>query len=239
MRPQNPTSFASAPPRPAHLRGRAATWVSRSLGLVAIAGAMALAVPACLITSAPDFSPPKPTAPFLIPATADPDPRTVLLVDEAQTDPSTKYAFSAYVASEDAGQQVILKLYLDYGYPDNVVDPRQPFRDLYGLGGYVAAGTLTDTQRVAAIDWAPSNTEPGCHTITLVASHAFEDAITHCPVCLSDSSQITWPIFICNETKGYPCSVDFTECEAWGKRSKSCPPSTEPDAGANQCGVTP
>jgi hypothetical protein len=52
-------------------------------------------------------------------------------------------------------------------------------------------------------DWFPGQyTVPlGCHTATLVVSHIFDDQ-THCPVCASDTSALTWQVLACNSVTG-------------------------------------
>src|SRR4051812_26478520 len=79
--------LTAASSRPGHLAGCAATGLSgrrgahrRGLGALPLRSrlarsslgllALAMTTPACLVTSTPDFQPPKRTAPFLVAATA-------------------------------------------------------------------------------------------------------------------------------------------------------------------------
>jgi hypothetical protein len=76
---------------------------------------------------------------------------------------------------------------------------------------------------------------PGCHTVTLIVSHEF-DAETSCPVCRNDSSQLTWPVFVCDsETPASKCMPNFFECENWGQ---GCGAVANPDADV-ECGALP
>jgi hypothetical protein len=62
------------------------------------------------------------------------------------------------------------------------------------------------TTRKVEEDWYPGqySVPLGCHTATLVVSHIFDDT-THCPVCASDSSALTWQVLACNSV-GVPGS---------------------------------
>jgi len=197
-----------------------------------------MATPACLVTSTPDFSPPKRTAPFLIAATAVPDPRAVIIVDSSQSTQNQFIDFSAHVLSEDAGDKVQFKLYIDYGFPDSPdPDNRLPFRSEVSTIRSLDPSSISDESRPAVqARWFPTSPDPGfgCHTVTLIASHEFDD-FTNCPVCKNDSSQITWQAYRCDEAHGHPCTTDFSACQMW---NKSCPDATNTAAG-QQCGVLP
>jgi hypothetical protein len=124
---------------------------------------------------------------------------------------------------------VRFKLYVDYGATDNL-DDRLPFRFATAILP-LDPTTITDpAQRVVQAPWFPknSNSGPGCHNVTLIASHVFDD-IPGCPVCKNDSSQITWPVYLCNGPP--PCTTDFTDCQGW---TRSCP-----DGSSSQCGASP
>jgi hypothetical protein len=233
MNPAHQPGFHAIPSCAEPRAKPAATRMSRPQRSCLTLLALALATPACLVISTPDVEPPKRTAPFLVAATADPDPRNVLIVDDAQLGDKESVDFSAHVVSEDDGKKVRFRLYIDYGAPDN-------------LGGQLSAavisnitplnpGTVTDMDRVVKATWYPNSLSPGtrhCHTVTLIASHEFDDT-TGCPVCRNDSSQITWQVYRCDS--GPSCVTDFSECQMW---TRSCPSVVDTES-AEQCGVTP
>jgi hypothetical protein len=194
---------------------------------------LAMATPACLVTSTPSFDPPKQTRPFLVPSSADPDPRGVLIVDSLNL--PTSVDFTANVISNDADEKVELRLYFDYG---NTNVAGQPFWKSISPPS-LPASTMDETSRPPAkARWFPGLDDPGfgCHTVTLVASHHFDETV-QCPVCRNDSSQITWPMFRCDSRKPMdtPCSVDFSACAAW---KDTCHEKADADAGVT-CGEAP
>ncbi len=91
-------------------RGAWATLAQSSLCLLTL-----MASTSCLVTSTPDFTPPDRTPPFLVTASADPDPRGVLLVNTLEQQNNLTFTFSADVISEDQGAKVYGHLYIDYG----------------------------------------------------------------------------------------------------------------------------
>ncbi len=143
---------------------------------------------ACLVTSSPTFEDPPATKPFLEFETAQPDPRNVLILNE-NIDLLT---FEAFVRSEDVGQKVEVRLLLDYGTCNAL---QQPFLDSFDDAD-VAAGTFDEKDRLASVRYATVNLDPGCHRLTLMASHAFDGA-SGCPVDEEDFTQITWTVFRC------------------------------------------
>jgi hypothetical protein len=213
-------------------RGAWATLAQSSLYLLALT----MASTGCLVTSTPEFMPPERTRPFLVTATADPDPRGVLLVNtlEQRKDSQVSFVFSADVVSEDQGAKVKGHLYIDYGkrVGDNI------YADLITEFPELPPSTMADTtKRNIRGKWNIDSNAPatGCHTVTLIVSHEF-DAETSCPVCRNDSSQLTWPVFACPpNTAASECVPDFTECEKWGQ---GCGAVANPDAGV-ECGALP
>lgn len=179
----------------------------------------------CLITDPPQFNPPKHTMPFLVEATADPDPTRILTVD-TQLLPTTQSVlqFSAEVRSQDdpSGtttpfQQVEGKLYIDYGLNLPGTE-NQPFRFVFDGSPTLASGTLAQTGRRITASWTPSfvDVHPGCHTATLIVSHKFQDPPSSCPICADDFSAITWQILRCDRSvdgcKDLPVNGD-NSCE--------------------------
>jgi hypothetical protein len=188
----------------------------------------------CLVTSTPDFTPPKRTRPFLIPSSVDPDARGVILIDTVEHPKSqTSIQFSADIVSEDQGSPVQGVLYIDYGLPMN----DRHFREQIQIHD-VPPSTLSDeTTRSIRAKWnvGASNIESGCHTVTLLVTHEL-DRVTSCPICRNDSSQITWQVYSCGGASAAKCvaSLDFSECQNW---DPGCGVAVDPDAGA--CGALP
>jgi hypothetical protein len=192
-----------------------------------------MATPACLVTSTPSFEPPKRTAPFLVAAGAQPDPRVMISIDERKTAPAK--SFTVDVVSEDNGQDVFFRLYVDYGFKPPGTD--QPFRALFANIPALESSTMSDTmERTVRFTWSPqlTGTGTGCHTLTLIASHDFDPA-TQCPKCLSDSSQITWQLYVCDSTKVDECMPDFTDCVMWNESCDSVPNPADKE----KCGASP
>lgn len=187
--------------------------------------ALAMSTPACLVTSTPDFEQPRQTPPFLITSTANPDPTQIYIVDDAKlATQQNAVTFSADVRSDDNGESVEFQLYIDYGWPGNQLG--QPFWDRRSDIAPLEPSTMSDTSRRVTAKWFPKSQSAGlgCHTVTLIASHRFEisqTANSGCPVCLNDSSQITWQIYRCDSDSNFSCDApSFADCLAWGEGSK-------------------
>lgn len=206
--------------RPAARRFAALAWAS--LGLVSAAMSTG-----CLITDPPQFKPPKHSRPLLDATTADPDPGAVLRVEESEIQNGTKSAikFSADVISQEdsadtgsAFQQLEAWLYIDYG---SDADPLQPYSFAIRANKIQPASSSDQKRRVEAT-WRPGlqRVDAGCHTVTLVVSHIFDDSL--CPVCSDDHSSITWQILRCDNSKGDCDAMPLTGPGACKARSNSC-----------------
>jgi hypothetical protein len=161
---------------------------------------------ACLVTSSPTFDEPTQTKPFLDYETAQPDPRQILVIEPGTTQPQP---FSAQVVSEDVDSKVKVRAFVDYGKCNL---SGQPFDGLF-FGVDVAASTFDDTQRKAVVDAVLGGLEEGCHRITLIATHEFEDK-SGCPVDLDDFTQITWTVLVSkdSELETLTCPVVEASC---------------------------
>jgi hypothetical protein len=172
----------------------------------------------CLITSEPDFERPKQTPPFLVAADAKPDLRQPIVVTDLGGQPAI--TFNATVLSEDH-EPVQVRLLIDYGFTNlrgqkarRVIPQKQ-----------VAAGSLNDGPRPLSAAWFPSS-DPvdrnGCHTVTLMVSHRFDDndSNTGCPVRLCDSSALVWQVVL-------PCDPGETCVTTCESAPDTCPPSAE------------
>lgn len=169
----------------------------------------------CLVTGSPDFSDPTPTPPLLL---EEPTRRTSEVVYFQKVGNNyDAHDFRAFVVSEDAGQPVKAVLFLDYG---RIGTNNTPYVDDEPLSA-LPAGTLADGPRLLGKSWRPRGTEePGCHTVTLLATHEFagdlgvpEDEYPfYCPADLADSSTLTWFVSFCLEGEeggvGPNCSLE-------------------------------
>lgn len=230
------------PPRPAHVPPplRTGTTPMSRVGTTSIAARsrtrasacasltgilLAMLATGCLITDPPSFSAPKHTKPFLDAASASPDPRAVVVVDDVLLATSTPWqTFSANVISQDDPadsnglfQNVLTNLYIDYGF-DQI--PGLPWRYSFG-GTTLGPGTLDQsTARPVSAKWYPTQfmVEPGCHTATLIVSHMFEEE-SKCPKCDNDYSTITWTVLRCDRSKGDCDSLPLDSCAVQPKTS--------------------
>src|SRR5262249_6212763 len=107
--------------RSGHARQHAATRLSGPRGIASLA--LVLGISGCLVTSTPDFSPPKRTAPVLLTATALPDPRAVIIVRST----GDHIQFSTDFLPGNSGELPHFRLYLDYGAGGS--SPGPPYRN--------------------------------------------------------------------------------------------------------------
>ncbi len=168
----------------------------------------------CLVTSSPTFEDPPDTKPFLDFETATPDPRKVLVIESGVS----SVEFRAFVRSEDRGRPVQGRLLLDYGFPSATGLPFRSSQNVKQLD----ASSFDNTSRVFSIkaDLESVFNVTGCHRITLMASHAFDDG-TGCPVDPDDFTQITWTVIGCASEEGCP-TIDFADPDACPPVSVSC-----------------
>lgn len=202
--PADDASRAAKPARARHL----ATMARASLGMALFA----MCAASCIVTTIPELEEEERTAPELVVHTASPDPREIQFI----TAPDDRLTFSAQVRSEnDLGSPILVRLLIDYGVPDVYGNPWQGQLQ----GGDVPEATA-DEPRAASVEFIPSTLSPGCHTITLMVSHAFANSIPQCPVDLADSDQITWTIFRCESSFCADESIDNLSCP---KAEQECP----------------
>lgn len=177
--------------------------VFRSSALVLASLASGCLVPTPPITYEPTQSPP-----IIVASGLSPDPRGILLVggDEG----ATEFGITASILSEDAGENVKVALYVDYGLT-NALD--QPFRFALQTFPELPPATLADGPRpLVGVRWVDGAfpIQPGCHRLTLVATHEFDTA-TGCPKHLNDSSQVTWHFQQCDVGE---CPAALEDCPA-------------------------
>lgn len=223
--PLSDTPYAYERPRKARRWGsrRGAAFILAVIPLTTLAHA-------CLITSPPQFSAPKHTAPFLIPSSATPALGNVVVIDNYDESVSTTgVLFAANFVSQDSDVEtpdfhtVQGKLYLDYGYMQFSIRPyAQSSPATVADGGQTGSLDQTAPRTVSATlkpdQWGLSL---GCHTVTLVVSHKYDDAYTGCPLCDDDFTTLTWQVLYCNSRRPDACTeLDATTCPVF---NESCP----------------
>jgi hypothetical protein len=194
-----------------------------ALSGVWLAAPLALSAAGCLITSTPDFPAPTHTRPFLLADTADPPPDHVVILQGKTPMPMQ---FKVDVVSQDnpAGtgsfENVFAFLYIDYG----VIPPGSdlPYFDAIQSDNSLDSASLdTKSPRQLTVTWRPTPPDAvsaGCHTATLVASHHFDPAGSHCWSCDDDFTSITWQVLQCDgspsdcDTLPLPGDVDGGVC---------------------------
>ncbi len=209
----------TAPPCPPLLRAalpaartRSSAALARSLG----AAALAVSATGCLVISPPAYEPPEKTAPVL--AAVFPPPYRPVHID--LLNPLDKIKdFGATVLSEDNGEPVQIALYIDYG---TRTSNKYPYRRSIDAPS-VAAGTIAGGQRPFTrtldlnIDSIPNDgvtPERECHTITMMASHAFNENKYNCPDDPDDMGWITWQLITCDpDEPTCPTSCPALDCE--------------------------
>jgi hypothetical protein len=170
---------------------------------------------ACLVTSSPTFEEPVRTKPFLDVEGATPTVSRIFTV--TPTTPAT--VFSAPLRSEDLTERVEARVLLNYGRCSN----GRPF-EAFQEDTSVEASTFDDTDRRAEVQTYFDGAfalPPGCHRLTLMASHAFDPG-TGCPADLDDFSQVTWVVFSCETEDCGPvdpdsCPIADVSCEDFSK----------------------
>ncbi|MBW2523557.1 MAG: hypothetical protein JRI23_05255 [Deltaproteobacteria bacterium] len=187
---------------------------------------LALASTSCLVTSSPDFTPPERTRPEIV--TNDefgPNPaQGELVVFYPTAGEYSPVEFAAWVQSEDADQNVLTVLLIDYGDESGVQNG--PWRS-YVPGKPLPAGTFSQGPRgPVTINWRPEKLEtPGCHTVTLLVTHEFWLDPTEgywCPKDGQDASTLTWFVAVCETAN--PDECDYTNCPVRGQGTRTyCP----------------
>jgi hypothetical protein len=140
-------------------------------------------LPGCLVDDPPPYDPPKKTPPRLDYRRADPLLDGVLT---ARTGDSL--TFRIPVASEDAGDNLVGFLLLDY----SAASTRPP--DILTIPQVLAASTADDTSRAFGLDWlVDTHGAPGCHRVTLRVTHRSNlDILTPNVVDKSDLAEAYW-----------------------------------------------
>ena len=197
-------------------------------------GVLSMIASACLITSTPDFTQPLPR-PVLVAANAEPSLRNVLVLDGHNGPESVILAADVFLDSPST-RPIKARLYFDYGHTSKVSGQQQPFVDaIFRFLPTLDPTSVTDggALRVQAPWYWKQSLSYGCHSITLIVSHEFDDSL-QCPTCRDDSTQLTWQVYECDSGDGKPlhaCTTqDFSACQGW---NDTCPEAVlGGDAGA-------
>lgn len=119
-----------------------------------------LVLPSCIVAEPPEFTDAVRTGVFLDSQSAVPRTDNVLVVFKNDM---LGVPITVPVRSEDAGEDLYVRFFLDYGVPS--VEVR--------LGGYpLPPSSYDDTKRAASLQFVPrSSTSKGCHLLTLIVAH--------------------------------------------------------------------
>ncbi len=143
-----------------------------SLSLLAMCSALA----GCIVAGPPDYKDPTQTPPVLDLNGADP---SILQIIERA--PGEQITFKIKVRSEDAGDDLIALLYIDYGATTQALEANQT----------IAASTFDDTNREVNFAWTVPNIQRGCRQLTLLVTHTKHTSILG-PTDNNDIALVTW-----------------------------------------------
>jgi hypothetical protein len=184
--------------------------------------ALALASASCLVTESPDFQPVGRGRPQLLPSELLP---TTEVIKKTMGEPIP--AFPVKYISEDAGERLQFTLLVDYGTPPGNA-PNQPYRYSQWTRPAERACTATEVCTAELPAWTgDSNDAPGCHTLTLVATHAFFgfSPYERCPKSADDADTLTWVVFLCEAPSSCPDLANG--CLADDTPGVYCPPNPQ------------
>ncbi|XXX80218.1 hypothetical protein WMF30_15740 [Sorangium sp. So ce134] len=192
-------------------RQRLSAALARSLG----AAALAASATGCLVISPPEYEHPERTSPVLTAVSPPPHRPVHLKPMELIKD------FHATVLSEDNGDPVQVYMYIDYGKRTSDEYP-YPYRRRLEQDP-VSAGTIAGGQRpltarlnlnLVSFPIDEATPERECHTITVMATHAFNPKKCGCPDDPDDMSWITWQLIHCDpDDPTCPTSCPALDCE--------------------------
>lgn len=218
------STLTALPEIPHSFDGNSGTYKAAQLSLCLLLVAHASG---CLITDVPENEDITRTRPQLL----NPNPRTTeFLLIVAANNVSTPQTFAAEVLSEDGGDDLEAAFLIDYG----VETSGNPWREDEYLPT-IEAGTLamgprpfTKTWRVqpSTIDTKPEDpTTAGCHTVTLLVTHAIRNTpdAQLCPADLNDYDTLTWFVSVCNAA----ASCTFDDCPTAGADFRYCDSAEE------------
>lgn len=170
-----------------------ATW-RRVVACAAIACALA---GSCLVATTPQFSEPQ-VGPIIV-TPEEPDTRAVIVFDISAVRgtgvfPHVRVALRSEDGTAPNASPVQGRLFSDYGSPTvhGLYQQVQVLAD-------IEPAHLTDPAREVDVEWDPNETLTlGCHTITLMLSHGFDDR--NCPLSSDDMAEVSWFAVICDSS---------------------------------------
>lgn len=179
--------------------------------------------PSCLVTGSTDFEEPAPTRPIL--TVVEPAVTELLRVAE----PTPTFAvqqFSVQVLSEDGGQNLEAALLLDYGVTVDVgEEDLQPYRIINRRE--IAAGTLSDTNRLVTIPYQPApDITAECHSVTMMVVRNPYGSSPY-DMCPTDENfaTVTWFVALC---RGDASTCSYLDCPIKGEEPYTyCPNPSE------------
>ncbi len=202
MRDRRPLTTALSHPTPPRARrslvkalARSSQGVVRMLLLVTLGS---LSGTGCLIAESPSYGEPRRTAPVIDDLSVFPQPTSVIKLTSAEKDLS----FSMTVRSEDAGEDVLGVLVLDY----KVMDPKR--EQSLGVCAQLPSRAADQPKPLTCTYTPDGRLERGCHSLTLFVGHASSFNLTKGvpipEVSDDDIAAITWFI-----------QVDFGDNPPW------------------------
>ena len=158
-----------------------------------------LMLSSCLIEDPPPYTEPQQTPPRLDLRRAVPLIDQIIVRARGESVP-----FNVPVASEDAGDDLLAFLLLNYTGESSGAPILASAR--------VPASTLDDTDRVIALDWSiDSRVSRGCQRLTLQVSHVSNMDFDHLPLVF-DKSDLAIAVWWANIDLGAGSSAMLTDC---------------------------
>jgi hypothetical protein len=202
---------------PAKIGNSPLAWAS-----LVLAVAMTLFGSGCMVTDSPDFTPPpsQPSKPFL---TATSPPSWAVLRVHGVGSPTTYQLppFVFEVVSEDLNTEgLYAALVLDYPGPDAEIslEGENHFPNyLFSSNAPFPPGHLDPTSIAGRPETAipngplPSDTKPGCHSVTLLVTHHFVPGPHVKPITPGDLGILTWWLDV-EDLQGGPSTTDVAGC---------------------------
>jgi hypothetical protein len=142
---------------------------------------MSCVTPGCVVSDPPEYGVARQTPPFLDLGQAE--PQVFVLREVPSGDQQT---FKVGVRSEDAGDELLAQLYLDY-----LISEPPPLLNFVR----VPPSTFDDTSRKIEIPFLVPN-RPGCHQVSMVVTHSSNLGPTNKPIVPSDVGIATWWVSI-------------------------------------------
>jgi hypothetical protein len=161
--------------------------------LTALSMAFALLAAGCIVADPPNSSDPEKTPPLLLLGQADPPVFQVMSL--STKDGSTSLPINVPVRSEDAGDELIALLFVDWNVDSNAKEPVAKAR--------VAPSTFDDANRMISATWDYSGAPSGCNQLTMLVTHSTNyDWIPSTYANPADVAIATWFFNVNDEPRG-------------------------------------